>query len=104
MASRIIWLTKAEDLIPSGPYCYAPVNTPEADEAWKLHGIFKIKLCPYWEPYNREIHGDLPQEISEYQDNYDGAFCQYLKTGDGFPNGTSLLWDQVKECAVNDDD
>lgn len=61
-------------VIPRGPYCY--------DE----NGV-----CPFWcrEPTKQ------PQE--------DG-YCSYLGKGDWQLEGFSLLWDQVKECDVNDDD
>jgi hypothetical protein len=33
------------------------------------------------------------------------GWCDYLKTGDMvMPGGTDLLWDQVKECGIKDED
>ena len=72
-----------ESVIPKGIYCY--------DE----NGV-----CPYW-----SLDPDLP-----YQRN---GRCAFLKRSDSdvtSPNlpdklqsASSLLWDQCKECGVNDD-
>ena len=60
--------------IPRGLYCY--------DE----NGV-----CPYW-----SILKDKP-----YQEN---GYCSYMKIGDWEADHFfSLLWDQVKECGINDD-
>ena len=61
------------DKIPKGIYCY--------DE----NGV-----CPYW------------SRTDEYNDHENG-YCQFLQLGDWMENGTSLLWDQVKEYRVNED-
>lgn len=78
-------MVTSSDRIPKGSYCY--------DE----NG-----LCPFWR---------LDSDRS-YQHN---GYCEYLEHGDweveipddlpdGFPiSALSLLWDQVKECGVNDD-
>jgi len=72
------------DRIPKGCYCY--------DE----NG-----LCPFW-------------RLDENQPYQRNGYCEYLQRGDweaeipddfpdGFPlSALSLLWDQVKECGVND--
>lgn len=62
-----------ENAIPKGPYCYDDRG-----------------LCPFWE--KRE--GKPSQE--------DG-YCHYLNFGDWESETLSLLWDQVKECGINDD-
>jgi len=51
---------------------------------------YNNKICPYW--YRAE-------------DGVDQAYgyCSYLHKGDWMKDGTMLLWDQVKECGVNDD-
>lgn len=90
-------MKKDTSIIPKGPYCY--------DE----NG-----LCPYWDSHN----------IPHYSDMENG-YCKYLEKGDweintekrwtspnheepvsanqiGLP--LSLLWDQVKECGINDDE
>lgn len=65
-----------ETLIPEGCYCY----TYDENE--------KMKLCPFW---SKKENGE-PQN--------DG-YCSFLKQGDWEIGGSSLLWDQVKECWVD---
>ena len=64
----------AEKVIPKGDYCY--------DE----NGI-----CPYW-----DIKLDKPEQ--------ENGYCKYLNRGDWEVDYLSLLWDQVKECGVNEND
>lgn len=61
------------DKIPQGAYCY--------DE----HGI-----CPYWSKRN-----DKPAQ--------ENGYCSFLGRGDWEAKHLSLLWDQVKECNLNND-
>ena len=63
-----------ESRIPHGPYCY--------DE----NGV-----CPYW-----SRRDDKPKQASGY--------CAFLDSGDWEGPGIGLLWDQCKECGVNDED
>jgi len=57
--------------IPRGVYCY------RGD-----------KLCPFWsKDYN--------------QPEQENGYCSYLGRGDWENEGFGLLWDQVKECGVN---
>jgi len=67
------------DLIPHGIYCYTVDNKGNR------------KVCPFWskEP-------NYPEQMNGY--------CDFLKKGDWMDNGTSLLWDQCKECGVNVDE
>lgn len=71
--------------IPKGCYCYDENGT-----------------CPFW-----SLDIDRP-----YQRN---GYCSFLQVGDwdtrvpddmpGFPESAlSLIWDQCKECGVNEDD
>jgi hypothetical protein len=62
-----------EKRIPKGTYCY--------DE----NG-----LCPWW-----SRNDDQPDQ--------ENGHCAYLEEGDWENPGLGLLWDQVKECGVNDD-
>lgn len=62
-----------ESKIPKGPYCYDDRG-----------------LCPFWEKRK-----DKP-----YQED---GYCHYLNFGDWESETFSLLWDQVKECGINDD-
>jgi hypothetical protein len=66
-----------EQYIPPGIYCY------DGDVR-----------CPYWDSNDNQ------------PDQYNG-YCHYMKTGDWIDlkkGGTMLLWDQVKECGINDDE
>lgn len=74
-------LTKEEahSIIPKGEYCYSRGENGE------------FVICPFW-----DIFVDLTDQ--------ENGFCHFLKEGDFTKNGTSLLWDQCKECGVNLDD
>lgn len=62
-----------EQHIPKGCYCYDQKG-----------------ICPYWS--KRE---DKPDQ--------ENGFCSYLNRGDWDVEVLSLLWDQVKECGINDE-
>lgn len=70
-----------KSVIPNGDYCYKIIGRYDS-------GI-KIKQCPYW-----SIREDKPYQMNGY--------CSFIRHGDWEVNGTSLLWDMVKECNVND--
>jgi hypothetical protein len=72
-----------KSVIPHGMYCYTRLSSDSNHLTGK-----NIKRCPYW-----SIREDKP-----YQEN---GYCAYMKVGDWEDNGTSLLWDQVKECGVH---
>ena len=63
-----------KDLIPKGDYCYDSKS-----------GI----VCIYW-----EIWEDKPSQ--------DNGFCHYLEWGDWTHPTVGLLWDQIKECGINE--
>ena len=92
-------MEKDESLIPKGQYCY----TYDEDG--------KYKPCPYW------------RRIEDRPEQYDG-WCDFLEFGDleheqemeltdmktgektkgcDLPFPVSLLFDQCKECGINDD-
>lgn len=50
----------------------------------------KKKTCCKWHRYNMN---------KLYQDN---GYCCFLKIGDWYEYGTSLLWDKCKECGISD--
>lgn len=58
--------------IPKGFYCYGINGT-----------------CPYW-------------HLNPLRGEQNNGYCSYLKRGDWDENNTSLLWDQIKECNIND--
>ena len=66
------------ELVPKGDYCYGGFNDT-------------YKCCPFWNTFNQ-----FPRQMNGY--------CSLLEVGDfmraGY-NGTSLLWDQIKECSIN---
>lgn len=61
-----------EKIIPKGGYCYDENGT-----------------CPFWETF---------PEMGKQSCGY----CSYLQKGDWMTGGTMLLWDQCKECGIND--
>lgn len=71
--------------IPHGNYCYKILEEPDSKNKFHL----KTKCCPFWE---QKL--DKPEQASGY--------CHYLQEGDWENNHFSLLWDQVKECGIND--
>ena len=80
MITRTLQLTESRvrALVPRGTYCYD-----------------KNGLCPFWSRFD-DIY---PSQSSGY--------CALLERGDWMAHdsgGTSLIWDQCKECGVNDPD
>ena len=69
-------MEKDKSLIPEGHYCYT---------GWGE----EFKICPYWAKDPTK-----PEQQSGY--------CHFLDRGD-WEDGLSLLWDQVKECGINND-
>lgn len=61
-----------ERIIPKGDYCY--------DE----NGC-----CPFL-----SVNEEMPKQM--------GGYCHYLQKGDWQQNGTTLLWDQCKQCGINE--
>ena len=70
-------------VIPMGIYCHGKIEEHDA-------GQLLAKPCPYW-------------SIDESKPAQNNGYCKYLKLGDWELNGFPLLWDQVKECGINDD-
>ena len=68
---------QCKSMIPEGTYCYT------RDAAGKM------KLCPFWDR-------DITKPTQE------NGYCAYLKCGDWEGPGLGLLWDQCKECGVNE--
>jgi hypothetical protein len=72
-----------ESVIPMGDYCYTVTGFTPASEGKPPR--MQIKHCPYW-------------AMNGHQDGY----CAKLKCSDSDPNGTLLLFDQTKECGINE--
>ena len=41
--------------------------------------------------------------ISKSKPAQENGYCKYLKLGDWYEDGTSLLWDECKECGIGED-
>jgi hypothetical protein len=70
-----MWINPGE-YIPDGMYCY----TYRDDEYYP---------CPF---HNHN---------AEEEDQNDG-YCAYLNMGDWMDKSSGLLWDQIKDCNIND--
>lgn len=73
----------AESAIPPGIYCYSKTASMDGG------GRRLLDLCPYW-----SRRDDKPEQ--------ENGHCAYLGEGDWDAGGLSLLWDQCKECGVNE--
>ena len=82
-------LNQAESAIPKGMYCYTIVDVLPADGETPPRIL--TRTCPYW------------AQSSEHPEQSNG-YCAHLKSGDWDSKGFSLLWDQVKECGIHDDE
>ena len=70
-----------KEVIPTGPYCYSGTRNPSDN---------RYKPCPYWRHLGEQNGECLYLGIQDYEENEHGE--------------TSLaLWDQVKECGINND-
>lgn len=75
-----------ERIVPEGGYCYSVLGFVEGENGMP---VMKTKPCPYW-----GFDKDQPEQS--------GGYCAKLKSGDWHQGGTILLWDMVKECAINE--
>ena len=82
-----ISIIHAERMIPNGEYCYSNLNIDHSFTPPKI----KTSTCMFWD------------KMAGYEDQQSG-YCHYLKVGDMDPDGTFLLFDQVKECGINRED
>jgi len=73
-------MSKDTSIIPYGIYCYTSVG-------WE-DGVYKVIPCPYW-----SRRTDKPEQ--------ENGYCSYLGVGD-WDLHIGLLWDQVKECGINE--
>lgn len=69
-----------EQVAPEGMYCYTPIKINLTPSSLRS----SVRKCPFW-GYNK---------FKYYQE---AGYCHYKDYYDGDKNGTSLLWDQVKE-------
>ncbi len=73
--------------IPNGIYCYELIEIGKDKNG---RSIYKTHVCPYW-----SIDRSKPNQMNGY--------CAYLDCGDWEGEGFGLLWDQVKECGINEE-
>lgn len=79
-----------ESVIPKGCYCYENFRDSGRRNA-NGFPIFNMDICPYW-----DRNEDYPEQMNGY--------CWYMEMGDWEDGGGGLLWDQIKECGINDSD
>lgn len=61
------------------------MKTEEIPEGMYCYDVSTGASCLYW----------------NYVGRYNG-YCAFLNRDDNHPEGLGLLWDQVKECGIND--
>ena len=76
-----------ENLIPTGVYCHGRPSFVYDKEHPKG---YRVDVCPYW---------DFDDEKPKQENGY----CHFMKKGDWEIGETFLLWDQCKECGINDE-
>jgi len=80
-------LNRDESVIPAGLYCYSRKS------GWKYCAdgtpYFETEICPYW-------------ASNPDKDEQESGYCAFLKAGDWEAEGIGLLWDQCKECGINE--
>ena len=80
--------THGETGIPKGVYCYEILSFGKGENGMP---VAKTRLCPYW-------------DRDESKPEQSNGYCWYIEKGDWEEDGTFLLWDQCKECGINDPD
>lgn len=76
------------DVIPKGVYCYRPLGEGHVNAVGLF--VYPVEPCPYW-------------ASNPDKDSQENGYCAFMKIGDWMEDGTWHLWDQVKECGLNDD-
>lgn len=77
--------------IPTGTYCYFGATRTQVGQDAQGFPLYRTVPCPFW-----AANPNAPEQGYGY--------CAKLRSGDWMEGGTSLLWDQCKECGVNDPD
>jgi hypothetical protein len=88
---RAVALARSTVPIPRGPYCYQVIKQIPDVDASRLP-ILSTRICPYW------------AGTAGKNDAIDTGYCTFTQTSDDDDKGTGLLWDQCKECGINEDD
>jgi hypothetical protein len=107
-----------EKYIPEGMYCYnsrglcpfwdkKPGQYPTQEDGychflgksdWELNEESQGSVVLVHYPADRSLEGKSVEEIYHYNDHIDPVSGKHLHFG------TSLIWDQCKECGINMDD
>lgn len=82
LSQAVLHIDDASALIPRGNYCYTTLGIDDT-------GKTSIRLCPFWD------------KIKSFPSQSNG-YCHFMKRGDFQDHGFGLLWDQCKECGVNE--
>lgn len=87
--ARAAELKGSLDAIPKGLYCYRPLGPGYEDADGKFR--YPVDLCPYW-------------AVDPAKPEQENGYCAFLRLADWEDNGgITHLWDQVKECGINDE-
>lgn len=87
--ARAAELKGSQEAIPPGLYCYRPLGKGYEDSNGNFR--YPVEMCPYW-----ATDPSKPEQ--------ENGYCAFLKMADWEDNGgITHLWDQVKECGINDD-
>lgn len=88
-------LVMFKSVIPPGPYCYThsgrmcisnQYHNGDHIEIGEYYITPEIILCPYWKHAGNN-----------------NVYCHYLNCLSEYQDVTNLIWDQCKECGINDD-
>lgn len=91
---------KSTGVIPKGPYCYDDKGLcPYWSEDLSRHEQ-ENGYCSYLERGDWEMNDDKKWRVAYVKD---GEANHELQSGHDLGIPMSLLWDQCKECGINDD-
>ena len=94
-------MKKDISLIPHGPYCYSESRGRGRCPYWELREDKPSQMngyCHFLEKGDWELHQD-----SEFTTHNPTTKELIIVKGRDVPFPVSLLWDQVKECGINDE-
>jgi len=86
---KLFRFIRAKLVVPKGVYCYKIRKIDYDNTLSDGKPIIRTNRCPYWSWDRR-----YPDE--------DVGYCKYLNLSDRDENSNGLIWDQIKECGVND--
>jgi hypothetical protein len=85
--------------IPKGIYCYnrnklCPYWSLNKDHEYQNNGYCSLLKSGDWETSKEKGHWRIRQS--------DGSYKEVIASGEEMGLFTGLLWDQVKECGINE--